>query len=129
MRQTSTSRKDTAATSSVMDLYQVCGRPQNLLTCSSLVALLRALEYYSGTLILTTNRIGVFDDAFMSRVHVSLGFPDLSSEDRELIWMNNFERLTENTNINVSNTAKSYVKTDKVLSLAWNGREIRNGEC
>lgn len=30
------------------------------------------LEYYKGVLILTTNRIGTFDEAFKSRIHLSL---------------------------------------------------------
>lgn len=33
---------------------------------------LRMLEYYKGILFLTTNRIGTFDEAFKSRIHLSL---------------------------------------------------------
>jgi len=33
---------------------------------------LRILEYYSGILFLTTNRVGTIDEAFKSRIHVSL---------------------------------------------------------
>lgn len=33
---------------------------------------LRMLEYYKGLLFLTTNRVGAFDEAFKSRVHISL---------------------------------------------------------
>lgn len=33
---------------------------------------LRMLEYYKGILFLTTNRIGTFDEAFKSRIHISL---------------------------------------------------------
>ena len=33
---------------------------------------LRILEYYKGLLFLTTNRVGSFDEAFKSRVHISL---------------------------------------------------------
>src|SRR4051794_28771603 len=30
------------------------------------------MEYYAGILFLTTNRVGDFDEAFTSRIHVSL---------------------------------------------------------
>jgi len=63
----------------------------------------------------------------MSRVHVSLGFPDLTDEDRELIWRNNFSRLTSNTNIQVSKAAITYLGSSEVAGLKWNGRHIRNG--
>jgi SpoVK/Ycf46/Vps4 family AAA+-type ATPase len=33
---------------------------------------MRALEFYSGILFLTTNRVGTMDEAFKSRVHISL---------------------------------------------------------
>ena len=33
---------------------------------------LRMLEYYSGILFLTTNRVGTMDEAFKSRIHISL---------------------------------------------------------
>ena len=36
---------------------------------------LRALEYYSGLLFLTTNRVGTTDEAFRFRVHLILYYP------------------------------------------------------
>ena len=42
---------------------------------------LRVLEYYNGLLFLTTNRVGTIDEAFKSRIHISLYYvshPDLS---------------------------------------------------
>lgn len=33
---------------------------------------LRMMEYYTGLLFLTTNRVGSFDEAFKSRIHISL---------------------------------------------------------
>ncbi|KAH8903522.1 P-loop containing nucleoside triphosphate hydrolase protein [Coniochaeta sp. PMI_546] len=88
--------------------------------------LLRALEYYRGTIFLTTNRIGVMDEAFTSRIHVSFGFPDLTDNDRERIWRNNFSRLTRDTDMEISETAKTYISTTEIRSLRWNGRHIRN---
>ncbi|CAE6420488.1 unnamed protein product [Rhizoctonia solani] len=47
---------------------------------------LRVLEYHSGVLILTTNRIRSFDDAFLSRFSVALRYPDLDRDSRKVLW-------------------------------------------
>ncbi|KAF2800360.1 P-loop containing nucleoside triphosphate hydrolase protein, partial [Melanomma pulvis-pyrius CBS 109.77] len=39
---------------------------------------LRALEYYTGVLFLTTNRVGTLDEAFRSRIHLSLLYPAIN---------------------------------------------------
>lgn len=39
---------------------------------------LRVLEYYEGILILTSNRVGTFDEAFKSRILLSLDYDNLS---------------------------------------------------
>jgi SpoVK/Ycf46/Vps4 family AAA+-type ATPase len=44
------------------------------------------LEYYRGIIVLTTNRIKAFDEAFLSRIHVALHFEDLSQESKERLW-------------------------------------------
>ncbi|KAH8650042.1 P-loop containing nucleoside triphosphate hydrolase protein [Xylariales sp. PMI_506] len=49
---------------------------------------LRVLEYYSGILFLTTNRVNTFDDAFKSRIHIPLRYTDLTVESRAQIWRN-----------------------------------------
>ncbi|KAH7304435.1 P-loop containing nucleoside triphosphate hydrolase protein [Stachybotrys elegans] len=53
--------------------------------------LLRLLEYQSGIVILTTNREKQFDEAFHSRIHVTIGFPALTSTAREAIWRKQFK--------------------------------------
>lgn len=47
---------------------------------------LRILEYYEGILILTTNRVSVFDQAFKSRIHLAIQFPELDFASRKSIW-------------------------------------------
>jgi hypothetical protein len=94
---------------------------------------LRALDYFQGILFLTTNRVGQFDEAFMSRINLSLGYNTLDDEARKLIWDNLFQKLRDDyrkqigPEITVDLTAKQYVKTESVMQLQWNGREIRNG--
>jgi len=49
---------------------------------------LRVLEYYEGIMFLTTNRVETFDPAFQSRIHISIDYPELSSDSRRLVWAN-----------------------------------------
>jgi SpoVK/Ycf46/Vps4 family AAA+-type ATPase len=49
---------------------------------------LRVLEYYDGNMILTTNRVQTFDEAFQSRIMISIQYNELSTESRRTIWSN-----------------------------------------
>jgi SpoVK/Ycf46/Vps4 family AAA+-type ATPase len=98
---------------------------------NNLVAIfLRTLEYYKGILFLTTNRIGTFDEAFLSRIDVPIYFPPLSKENRVKIWNTFFTKLEKERQdkVRVSSDVKYYIEEDRdLLSLEWNGREIRSG--
>lgn len=50
-------------------------------------------RYYSGILFLTTNRVGVIDPAFKSRIHISLYYPPLDDFTTIKIWEVNIARL------------------------------------
>ncbi|KAI0971024.1 P-loop containing nucleoside triphosphate hydrolase protein [Xylaria arbuscula] len=54
---------------------------------------LRVLEYYEGILILTSNRVGTFDEAFKSRIQLALHYQNLTESQRRKIWKNFFSRL------------------------------------
>ncbi|KAI3016352.1 hypothetical protein CBS147353_10146 [Aspergillus niger] len=98
---------------------------------NSLVSVfLRCIEYYRGILFLTTNRVGHFDDAFISRIHVVIRYDNLSEENRRTIWEQFFDKLAdERHDFVVTRRAKSYVLEDEVISkMQWNGREIRNDD-
>lgn len=95
------------------------------------LVLLRILEYYSGLLVLTTNRIGAFDDAFVSRIHVVLHYPALKDSQRQEIWRSFFAKLQKERGdaIRIPIETKEYaMKSSDVQGLNWNGREIRNGK-
>lgn len=82
---------------------------------------LRLLEYYRGILFLTTNRVEAFDEAFRSRIHLKINYPDLDVEAKVAIW-NNFIALSRKKNgSNV--TAKDI---GELAQLPFNGREIKN---
>ncbi|KAI1419950.1 P-loop containing nucleoside triphosphate hydrolase protein [Xylaria sp. FL1777] len=80
---------------------------------------LRVLEYYTGILFLTTNRVNTFDDAFKSRIHIPIRYTDLSQASRLQIWRNFCSRVPGGVDIN----------EDGLRILAehdLNGRQIKN---
>ncbi|KAI0968815.1 P-loop containing nucleoside triphosphate hydrolase protein [Xylaria arbuscula] len=65
----------------------LCKRNSFEMNRNAIVAVfLRKLEYFQGVLILTTNRNQDFDDAFKSRIHVTLLYPPLTQDARTNIW-------------------------------------------
>ena len=91
-------------------------------------------EYYAGILFLTTNRIGDFDEAFASRIHMSLHYPELDEAKTKKIFKLNlnliqerFDRQGRKITYDVSsieNFAEQHFR-DNIYSR-WNGRQIRN---
>lgn len=49
---------------------------------------LRLLEYHQGVLFLTTNRVENLDEAFLSRISVSIHFTPATVAKREQVWTN-----------------------------------------
>lgn len=49
---------------------------------------LRKFEYYQGILFLTTNRMIQFDEAIISRIHLTIKYKGLTREFRREIWKN-----------------------------------------
>lgn len=105
-------------------------RLASLLTTS---VFLRVLEYYAGILFLTTNRVGTFDDAFKSRIHLSLYYPELKLTPTFKVWRMNLARTRENLkHVDIEEdeimefAEKQYKKAKKEDTGRWNGRQIRN---
>ena len=113
------------------DVYLESRISQDLQRNTLVSIFLRALEYYQGLLFLTTNRVGTFDDAFVSRIHVVIHYPDFTNKQRGQIWDIFFNKLErEKGSINFTQRTVEYAKESKEMeSLGWNGREIRNGNC
>ncbi|KAK8016968.1 P-loop containing nucleoside triphosphate hydrolase protein [Apiospora rasikravindrae] len=92
-------------------------------------AFLRRMEYFKGLLFLTTNRVGQIDDAFISRVHVAIGYGALNPESRSKIWQGFFRKLAKERagKIQISPAAKKWVLEKAISGEAQlNGRDIRN---
>ncbi|PHH90782.1 hypothetical protein CDD83_2673 [Cordyceps sp. RAO-2017] len=56
---------------------------------------LRVLEYYDGILILTSNRVCIFDEAFKSRIQLTLRYKNLEEPQRKTIWGTFISRLEQ----------------------------------
>jgi SpoVK/Ycf46/Vps4 family AAA+-type ATPase len=92
---------------------------------NSLVSVfLRVLEYYEGILILTSNRVGIFDEAFKSRIQVALHYDNLPLVARKKIWANFFELLQEDQVEADFADLESHLEDLAMVDM--NGRQIRN---
>lgn len=91
------------------------------------------LEYFSGVIILTTNRVGEFDEAFRSRLHICLYYPQLGKEQAKQIWQKNIQRI-RNSDLDIDIEGKEIEKfadehwqrNIRKPSRHWNGRQIKN---
>ncbi|RYP72587.1 hypothetical protein DL771_004082 [Monosporascus sp. 5C6A] len=109
---------------------------------------LRVLEYYSGVLFLTTNRVGTLDEAFKSRIHLSLYYQPLSKDQTLGIFEVNLRKLhtIEDDKQRLQADGEPTAPKQPVLEIddfsimhyakwhyeyhepheRWNGRQIRN---
>ncbi|KAK8031936.1 hypothetical protein PG990_001670 [Apiospora arundinis] len=99
---------------------------------NSLVAvLLKELEYFSGIVFLTTNRVESFDTAMKSRIHLSLGYHPPEQAVRRRIWTLCLQGVpAEESDIHIPNNLDRHGNDGEALehlvSSALNGREISN---
>jgi len=96
-------------------------RSKHELARNGMVAVfLRQLEYFRGILFLTTNRVQTFDEAFQSRIHVSLRYNALDTDTRLAIWSTFLERIK-------LPPADLSEEEWRILGVkALNGRQIKN---
>lgn len=86
---------------------------------------LRVLEYYEGILILTSNRVATFDDAFKSRIQLALRYENLSKPQRVRIWTNFLHHFKEIAGDSMDfDDLNDHV--DDMANFEMNGRQIRN---
>lgn len=102
-----------------------------LFSTDSFIVFLRIVEYYRGILFLTTNRVGQFDEAFITRIHTVIHYENFSNDEQDRIWTQFFEKLEKERrrDIRIDRSARKYVFENKDLrKIDWNGRQIRNGK-
>ncbi|KAL8669048.1 MAG: hypothetical protein Q9168_006348 [Polycauliona sp. 1 TL-2023] len=89
---------------------------------------LRSLEYYRGILFLTSNCVGKFDEAILSRVMLVVEFKDLEPRDRQKLRLHYQRMIESDKDYELYPSAKeSLGKIDKKTDYVYNGREIKNG--
>ncbi|KAI1853082.1 hypothetical protein JX266_001788 [Neoarthrinium moseri] len=94
---------------------------------NSLVSVfLRVLEYYEGIMILTSNRVGTFDEAFQSRIRVALRYEPLTFKSRKAIWRNFFDMLDDDDDDIKVNIRGLDDRLEELAAYKMNGRQIRN---
>ncbi|TVY82813.1 putative 26S proteasome regulatory subunit-like protein [Lachnellula suecica] len=97
---------------------------------NSLVSIfLRLLEYYEGILILTTNRIEAFDQAFKSRIHLAVKYNALPAGYRIKLWktfISNTAGPTSSEWLSDYELTRTYPWTTEEY-LGRIGREVLNG--
>lgn len=81
---------------------------------------------------MTTNRVGTFDPAFRSRIHISLYYPGLQKEATIQIWKMHLARTQtiNGDNLKIRNkeilkfSKKHYMELKKAGIGNWNGRYV-----
>ncbi|KKY30417.1 putative atpase aaa+ type core [Diaporthe ampelina] len=101
-----------------------------------ILVFLRQLEYYSGILFLTTNIVGVIDEAFKSRIHVALEYPAIDEDSTREIWSKMLQRINQDNERaemkipfnekTLMKFAKNHYRSHQRNGTTWNGRQIRN---
>ena len=100
------------------------------LTRNALVSvLLRVLEYYSGILILTTNRINQFDIAVVSRVNLGIQYEDLTMPQKLKIFAEFVRRVDEDKVVDRQGIL-DWIEEEGAEGIEYfeplNGRQVRN---
>ncbi|KIW06451.1 uncharacterized protein PV09_02895 [Verruconis gallopava] len=96
---------------------------------------LRMLEYYTGLLFLTSNRVGTFDEAFKSRIHIILYYEPFDKETTLKVWKSFIAHAV--SQMKLREDIKFRIDKNEILEFAlqhfrkdknarWNGRQIRN---
>jgi SpoVK/Ycf46/Vps4 family AAA+-type ATPase len=94
---------------------------------------LRVLEFYTGVLFLTTNRVGALDEAINSRITWIMDYPPLNWAQTEEIWKTNLSNVKKgNKKLRVDGKGilafaeDQFYETEDLKNASWNGRRIQN---
>lgn len=101
------------------DVFLEAREPAHLQRNAMVCVLLRLLEYQTGLLFLTTNRVRRLDPAVESRVTVSLRYEPLSREARGQVWRNLGMRI-------LGQRVSEEMDYEALSVHELNGRQIKN---
>ncbi|KAK4160627.1 hypothetical protein QBC43DRAFT_325295 [Cladorrhinum sp. PSN259] len=116
------------------DVFLAARTPTDHMRNGLVSVFLRILEYYAGILFLTTNRVGDFDEAFASRIHMSLHYPPLDLKSTQRIFNLNLGRHERRLEQQKTKLIMDMVGIGGFIAnywndfpkARWNGRQIRN---
>lgn len=91
--------------------------PQHLIT--------NTFNHLLGILILTSNRVGTFDEAFKSRIQLALRYEPLNQSQRRKVW-ENFVKKIEEFEADTIDSGDLRRHIDQLAVFDMNGRQIRN---
>lgn len=111
-------------------------RSHNELSRNALVTVfLRVLEYFPGMIVLTTNQPGFIDDAFISRLNLTIEYKEMNEDTRKKVWRQFLRKylreqeggMGNQPKVNILQDVQTYVTSDpEIVKLGLNGRDIRN---
>ncbi|KAK4064191.1 uncharacterized protein Triagg1_9170 [Trichoderma aggressivum f. europaeum] len=93
---------------------------------------LRTLEYFNGIMFLTINHVGAFDQAFQSRIHITIGMPEFDEHRRKDVWKILIQDLgrkrSDGSAILTHDECRELGRevVDSWAAQPLNGRQIRN---
>ena len=93
---------------------------QNLQRNGLISVFLRKLEYCTGILFLTTNRVSEFNVAILSRLHLLLRYGNLGKDTRRSIWTSFLKRVS--THKGAANIAPKHLET--LMGAELNGQQV-----
>ncbi|KAH7092455.1 P-loop containing nucleoside triphosphate hydrolase protein [Paraphoma chrysanthemicola] len=85
---------------------------------------LRALEYHSGTIVLTTTHDALRNPAFISRINVAIYYETLNRTSRQNIWGNMLKRYEMSSRRPMIGDLHEHLT--ELAEFKLNGRQIRN---
>lgn len=100
------------------DIFLASRTTDDVLRNAMVGIFLRLLEYYDGILFLTSNRADDLDEAFQSRVSVTVDYKALDAQTREQIWRNLL------TAASIEHDAES-LGVNLLAQYKMNGRQIK----
>lgn len=102
------------------DIFLEARSRRDILRNAMVGIFLRMLEYHQGVLFLTTNRIACLDEAFCSRISVSIHYRELDLPTRRQIWINFLSLALHREDVS------AVVDIETLMNFDLNGRQIRS---
>ncbi|VUC31567.1 unnamed protein product [Clonostachys rosea] len=111
------------------DVYMTARNSLQVVSDTAIVSVfLRALEYFSGIMFLTTNRVHAIDQAVINRALLIMEYKPLSAIQISTIAGNCIKRFRKLSSMEIGDGEADYYKSSlQPSAYDWDGREIVQG--